>query len=165
MRVLVTAGSKHGATAELADRIARDLSAAGHDVVSLPPEQVTDLDGVDAVVLGSAVYVGRWTTSARELMSRLQDELTRRPVWLFSSGPVGDPPLPVEEPTDGAEALAGLGAREHRVFPGRIDRTRLAFGERTIVRALHVAEGDFRDLDEVTDWARSIAAQLHTMES
>lgn len=56
MRVLVTAASRHGATRSIANDVARQPCAAGHAAYDLDPEQVHDLDGVDAVVLGSAVY-------------------------------------------------------------------------------------------------------------
>jgi menaquinone-dependent protoporphyrinogen IX oxidase len=57
-------------------------------------EQVREVDGYDAVVLGSAVYAGHWLKPAREPVGRLGTFLADRPVWLFSSGPVGDPPKP-----------------------------------------------------------------------
>jgi hypothetical protein len=56
-RVLVAYGSKHGSTAEIADRIGERLREAGHEVDVLPAGSVTDLDRYEAVVLGSAVYM------------------------------------------------------------------------------------------------------------
>lgn len=55
---------------------------------------MTGVGGYDAVVLGSAVYVGRWLEPARELVDAHAEELAARPTWLFSSGPIGDPPKP-----------------------------------------------------------------------
>lgn len=63
--VLVTAGSKHGATHEIGDAIARALQQAGVSAVSVPVERDPDPGGADAVVLGSAVYAGRWRDEAR----------------------------------------------------------------------------------------------------
>lgn len=160
MRVLVTVASKHGATAEIGQAIADHLTGAGHDVDLRPPEEVHDLHGVEAAVVGSAVYAGHWVKSARELIDRMGGELAGRPVWVFSSGPVGDPLQPAEEPVDGAAALAVTRAREHKIFPGRIDTHRLQFGERVIVRSLGAAIGDFRDWDAVARWAASIDAAL-----
>jgi menaquinone-dependent protoporphyrinogen oxidase len=81
-------------------------------------------------------------------------------VWLFSSGPVGDPPKPEEDPVDVAELVAASGAREHRVFAGTLVRRQLSFPERAIVSALRVPEGDFRDWAEITRWAAEIAGAL-----
>ena len=64
----------------------------GWDAVVVPPEQVEGIDSFDAVVLGSAVYAGHWLKPARGLVERSRDALAARPVWLFSSGPIGDPP-------------------------------------------------------------------------
>jgi menaquinone-dependent protoporphyrinogen oxidase len=82
------------------------------------------------------------------------------PTWLFSSGPVGDPPKPEEDPVDVAEVSEKTSAREHRVFSGKIDKSKLSFAEKAIVVAVRAPEGDFRDWDEIGDWANSIADSL-----
>ena len=162
MRVLVTTGSKHGSTAEIGHAIADVLSGEGIETSILVPEDVISLDGYHAVVLGSAVYAGHWMKSMRELVDRLSAGLAERHVWLFSSGPIGDPPQPDEDPVDVATIMEATGARRHFVFAGKIDRKTLNFGERAIVSALKVAEGDFRDWDEIRDTALSIAEELKT---
>src|SRR6266511_3920341 len=94
MTVLVSAASKHGSTAEIATAVARVLQERGLAVDVRPVENVTLVDGYEAVVLGSAVYAGHWMESARRLAEVQAGALASRPVWLFSSGPVGDPPKP-----------------------------------------------------------------------
>jgi menaquinone-dependent protoporphyrinogen oxidase len=160
MRVLITAATKHGATGEIAQVIGEALRERGLDPTVLEPERVDTVDGYDAVVLGSAVYAGHWLKPARELVARCGDALAARPVWLFSSGPVGDPPKPEEDPVDVAEVVAATGAREHRVFAGKLVRKQLTFPERAIVSALRVPEGDFRDWAAISGWAASIATAL-----
>ena len=75
MRVLVTAATKYGATAEIAQAIAAVLGEHGLEVTVLPPEQVEEVEGYDAVVVGSAVYAGHWLKPARELVERHAGEL------------------------------------------------------------------------------------------
>ena len=162
MRVLVTAATKHGATGEIARAIADTLRDQGLEPTVLDPDQVGALDGYDAVVLGSAVYAGRWLKPARKLVARCGAALAERPVWLFSSGPVGDPPKPEEDPVDVAELLTTTGAREHRVFAGRLVRKQLTFPERAIVSALRAPEGDFRDWPAISGWAAGIATTLRS---
>ena len=157
MRVPVTAATRYGATAEIAAAIAEVLGEHWLEATLLPPEQVEGVDGYDAVVVGSAVYAGQWLKPARELVERHAGALAGRPVWLFSSGPVGDPPKPEEDPVDVADLLAATGAREHRVFAGKLVRKQLSFPERAIVSALRVPDGDFRDWTEVRQWAASVA--------
>ena len=156
MRVLVTAATKYGATTEIAAAIAEVLDEHGLEATVLPPEQVKGVDGYDVVVVGSAVYAGHWLKPAREL-ERHSAALADRPVWLFSSGPVGDPPKPEEDPVDVADLLAATDAREHRIFAGKLVRKQLSFPERAIVSALRVPEGDFRDWTEIRQWAAGIA--------
>jgi menaquinone-dependent protoporphyrinogen oxidase len=166
LRVLVVAASKHGATAEIADALARALAdsdaarAGGWEAVSLPVEQRPEPAMYDAVVLGSAVYVGRWLEPARHYAAEHAAVLRGRPVWLFSSGPIGEPPFPADEPHDVGALMPLTGARGHRVFPGRLEKHRLSFGERAMVTAMRAPVGDFRDWDAVRIWAAEIAADL-----
>ena len=162
MRVLVSTASKHGSTAEIGARIGGVIEARGHRVDVLRPEDVDDVVPYDVVVLGSAVYAGRWQKEARQLVEREGGVLVQRPVWLFSSGPIGDPPKPDEDPVDIADVMAATKAEDHRVFAGRLDRRSLSFPERAIVAALHVADGDDRDWDAIDAWATSIADAIST---
>jgi menaquinone-dependent protoporphyrinogen IX oxidase len=164
--VLVTWASKHGSTSEIAGAVARDLQgcdagrAGGLVASAVPVEQQPDPTGSDAVVLGSAVYVGRWREEARHYAAEHATALRSRPVWLFSSGPIGEPPFPSDEPYD-AEPLSQLvAARGHRVFPGRLDKQLLTFGERAMVTAMRAPVGDSRDWAAVASWAEEIAVAL-----
>ena len=165
MRVLVSAASKHGSTAEIADRIAEAVR------IALPVGAVIEVRSAadtahpasyDAVILGSAVYMGRWMEQARLAAVRIAARPPRS-VWLFSSGPIGDPPKPDEDPVDVRGIVAATNARGHRLFAGRLDRHRLGFAERAVVLALRVPDGDFRDWDAIDDWARQIAAELRSL--
>ena len=89
MKVLVTYATRHGATAGIATRIAETLTASGHDATAEPVEGVTDIAGYQAVVLGGAAYMSRWLTPAVRFARRHHADLATRPVWLFSSGPLG----------------------------------------------------------------------------
>jgi len=160
MKVLVTAASRHGATAEIAAAIGEALGEAGLVVTVKAPDEVTSLAGFDAVVLGSGVYLGRWMDPARHLVERLGAELAGRPVWLFSSGPLGEPPAPVEEAADLPDVAAEIGARGTRTFAGSIDRDRLGLGEKVILAAVRAPAGDYRPWDEIRAWAAEIAAAL-----
>jgi menaquinone-dependent protoporphyrinogen oxidase len=70
MAVLVTAASRYGSTAEIASAIGDVLRDSGLDVAVVPPDTVKDLDAYEAVVMGSAVYAGRWVKPAREFVDR-----------------------------------------------------------------------------------------------
>lgn len=159
MKVLVTAASRHGSTAEIARTVARHLADAGHDVDYRRVEDVDDVTAFDAVVLGSAIYAGRWLKSGYDFVERLGPELAAREVWLFSSGPLGDPPMPAED-VDISAVMVATAARGHAVFPGCLDKHKLAYAERAVARALHAPVGDFRDWDAVARWSRHVAAEM-----
>ncbi|HEY3439091.1 MAG TPA: flavodoxin domain-containing protein [Actinotalea sp.] len=178
MTILVAYASRYGATAEIAERVAATLSAEGHDAVA---RSVTDADAgsaveqAEAVVLGSAVYMGHWRREASEFLEQHRAALAQRPVWLFSSGPLPGAVVPERvaknagsddgTPHEAPAAVAALGAREHRVFDGRLDPDRLGARDR-LIRALPGGKGllplvDGRDWPAVEEWAREIAGQLH----
>ena len=111
MKILVSVASRHGATGEIGEVIAGVLRDAGLAVQTRPPSDVTSLDDFDAVVLGSAVYAGRWMEEARRFAQRHHEQLRGRPVWLFSSGPIGVPLAPAEESADALQLVGELTAR------------------------------------------------------
>jgi menaquinone-dependent protoporphyrinogen oxidase len=113
-------------------------------------------------VVGSAVYVGRWLDPARDLAEAHAGTLTPRPVWLFSSGPLGPPDAlkPEGDPVDLAGLVETVQAVEHRVFAGRLDRTLLSFGEKAVVVAVRAPQGDFRDWEAIDGFAADIAEHL-----
>lgn len=161
MKVLVCAASKHGSTREIAEAIGRRLAEAGLSVDVNDVEAVNDVTQYDAVVLGSAVYMGNWLESARRFVTDHAGELATRPTWLFSSGPTGDPPRPAPERAVSIDAItASITPKEHRLFPGKLDHHQLSFPERAVVLAVRGAEGDYRDWEEIAGWAAEIAAAL-----
>jgi menaquinone-dependent protoporphyrinogen oxidase len=160
MKVLVSAASRHGATLEIATAVKGVLEQADVEVDLIAPERVTTVEPYDAVVIGSAVYAGRWLAPARELIEREATKLAGRPAWLFSSGPIGDPAKPVEPPADGVELGRRISAIDHQVFEGKLDRNELGFAEKAIVRVVGAAAGDYRPWDDILDWTRGIVAKL-----
>lgn len=160
MMVLVAGASKYGSTTEVAEAIGEELRAQALDVEVRAPDDVPSLEGFDAFVIGSGVYAGQWLEPAKRLIERHGHELAARPVWLFSVGPLGDPPEPGGEPVDAQPLMEATSAREHRIFAGRLDRGRLNVFEKAIVIALRAPEGDFRDWDAIRAWSRGIAEAL-----
>ena len=164
MKILVTAASKHGATAEIGEAIGKELETGGMEVTVTPVQNVGSVAGFDAVVLGSAVYLGRWMKPARELVARESSGLRSVPVWLFSSGPVGKA-VSNPDPGDrrqGDEIKEKIGARDHRLFAGKLDSSRLSVLERAPVRMAKLPDGDFRPWEEIIAWAASITESLQS---
>jgi menaquinone-dependent protoporphyrinogen oxidase len=64
------------------------------------------------------------------------------------------------DPVDVAEVVAATGARDHRVFAGKLVRKQLGFADKAIAVALRVPDGDFRDWTGIRRWAAGIADAL-----
>jgi menaquinone-dependent protoporphyrinogen oxidase len=121
MSLWVVVASKYGSTREVAEAMADELRRAA-EVEVRDAADVTDFEGADAIVLGSAVYAGRWLEPARRLVEEQADQLAARPTWLFSVGPVGDPPKPEEACPEGIpDVVVATKASAHEVFAGRLD--------------------------------------------
>ena len=160
MKVLITASSRHGATAEIAEAIAKEIRRGGFEVELKPPGDVETLEGYDAVIIGSAVYMTQWTESARALISRFSKELRELPVWAFSCGLAGVPSGDVQDPRRVGPALLQLNAIDHQTFKGRLEFTNLNLRERSIARMGSAPEGDYREWDKIRAWANQIVQDL-----
>jgi menaquinone-dependent protoporphyrinogen oxidase len=159
--ILVAYASKHGATEGIARSIAERLIARGMSVHVELASGVGDLGEPEAVVLGSAIYAGSWRSEAMEFVDRFEDGLSRVPVWLFSGGPLGEHVSDEkEQPKQFADLRARLSPRDHRVFFGALDESKLSFGERMIVKAVKAPDGDYRNWDEIGAWAEGIVDSL-----
>lgn len=159
--IWVVYASKHGATEGIARHIAERLRASGREAEVRSADAADDLGPPEAVVLGSAVYAGSWMKEAVSFSERHAGTLSGVPVWLFSSGPLGEDVEDEEpQPRQLPELEAALSPRDHRVFFGALDRSKLGFAERMIVKAVKAPDGDYRDWDAIAAWADEIAASL-----
>ena len=158
MRTLIVYASKHGSTREIAERIGATLRSAGDKTQVAPVSAAPDPLEFDTVIVGSAVYMGHWMKEAVEFVRLNRAKLAERPVWLFSSGPVGPKSLP--EAVDIAAFRPFLDIRDHRTFPGALDAKRLTLGERIMVKAVKAPYGDYRIWDDVDTWTKDIAGSL-----
>ena len=160
MRVLIAYGSKRGGTAGLAEMIALELSSTGIDTTVQPARDVSGLDGFDAVVIAGALYANRWHKDARRFARRHAAALRARRVWLVSSGPLdnsaADGAIP---PVKQVEAVSRkIGARGQVTFGGRLEPTAAGLVARNMAKN-HA--GDWRDPDQVRNWAALLAWELN----
>lgn len=164
-KVLVAYGSKHGMTAEIAERIGKIIREAGFTVDVLPANQAGKAADYRAVVLGSGVYAGMWRRPAAKYLKTHEAELARRPVWLFSSGPTGDGDM--NTLLEGWTLPRGLQAVADRikprgivVFRGAFDEAKAGFFEKWIMKKVKAPYGDFRDWPVIDAWAGDIVTTL-----
>jgi menaquinone-dependent protoporphyrinogen oxidase len=164
-QVLVAYATKYGATAEIAEKIGQVLDQAGLGTEVLLVDDVGDLSPYKAVVLGSAVYIGKWRKEAVKFLKANEKELAERQVWLFSSGPAGegDPAELMDgwKFPKGQQAIADrIQPRDIAVFHGYVDLETLNPIEKWMVNSVKSPIGDFRDWEAITSWAMAIADAL-----
>jgi menaquinone-dependent protoporphyrinogen oxidase len=159
MQVLVAYGSKRGGTAGLAAMVGRALEAAGVTADVRPASKVHSLDGYDAVIVGGAIYGTHWHHEARRFVRRLAPELSQRPVWMFSSGPLDDSAAQHDIPpvAQARKAMELCHARDHTTFGGRLSP--YARGVPAHAMAKNKA-GDWRDEAQVISWVNALLKQL-----
>jgi len=172
--VLVAYASRHGATAGIAERIAARLEDAGVAAEARQVGDVHDIDAYDAYVIGSAAYVYHWLRDATTFVKRNRALLAGRPVWLFSSGPLGTDLVDEKgrdvfeaaRPKEFAELQTMVHPRGERVFFGAWDPDAPPAGmaERFLGHMpeakAQLPAGDFRDWSAIDSWADEIADQL-----
>jgi menaquinone-dependent protoporphyrinogen oxidase len=160
MRVLVAYGSRYGSTAELAGWIADELRTTGLVTDLADACDVADVTDYDAVVLGAAVYAGRWQRDASRFARRHRAALNRRPVWLFSSGPLdhsaAERDLPAPEAVH--RIAVRVGAQDHVTFGGRLTQDARGFVARQILS--RDLGGDYRDEAAVRRFAHDVGREL-----
>jgi menaquinone-dependent protoporphyrinogen oxidase len=153
--ILVAYATKHESTREVATALAVRMRIRGAEVDVRPASEVGTLSPYGAVVLGGALYAGRWHRDARRFLAHHRDELRRLPLAVFAMGP-----LKLEPEDVGAarrqldHALAkepDLAPISVRIFGGVIDPEKLRFP------FTHMEAADARDWSAISAWAEELA--------
>ena len=161
-KILVCYASKYGGTAKIAVKIAETLKRNSLKVDLMRVEEVISVEPYIAVILGSAIYMGRWRKSAVSFLKRNKKKLTGIPVWIFSSGPTGggDPGELLKGwkfPKHMESLIAGINPRDTTVFHGALDMNKLTPVDRWIINRAKVPVGDYREWDTIFAWSQKVA--------
>jgi menaquinone-dependent protoporphyrinogen oxidase len=158
-RVLIVHASKRGGTAEIAESIGRRLTERGAAVDVVPASRAHGFRSYDAVVVGSALYGGRWRRAAVRALRKLT-HLSQPPrVWLFHSGPLDElahEPQPL--PGRVFDLAHRLGDPQVATFGGRLAPDTHGFIAKAMVR--NGKAGDWRDREAICAYADRIADSL-----
>jgi menaquinone-dependent protoporphyrinogen oxidase len=82
LRVLLVCATRHGSTLEVADAVAEELRAAGHEVDQRLAAEAPGPAGYNAVVVGGPMIMG-WHRRAVRYVKKHRGELERLPTALF----------------------------------------------------------------------------------
>jgi menaquinone-dependent protoporphyrinogen oxidase len=163
--ILVGYATRYGATKEVAEAVAAVLRERGQEVMVGPVKDVRSVEEYKAVVVGAPLYIGSLPGDAKQFLTRHQSALARRPLAVFSLGPLS---------LDEAEAK---GAREQldkelakfpalkpvdvALWAGKYDPKTLRFPD-SLLGALPASPLHGRPASDKRDWAaiRAWAAEL-----
>ena len=161
MRVLVTWGSKRGGTEGIGRLIGESLVRQGFAVTAAPAAEVTNLDGVEAAVVGGALYANRWPSSVRRFVKHRTQALRGMPVWFFSSGPLDDSADRDALPATSQVAVLAerVGAKGHVTFGGRLEPNAKGFVASSMAKK---HSGDWRNPERIRAWATELGKDLPT---
>jgi menaquinone-dependent protoporphyrinogen oxidase len=151
---LVAYGTKHGSTREVAAAVAETLKEHGYLVELLPAAQIEDVAPFCSVVIGGAIYMGRWHPDAVRFLDRHRTALAKLPVAVFGMGPRTIEGPDAEESR--AQLLRALGKVPEvdpvaiAVFGGVVDPHTLRFPFN------RMPASDARDWSAIRAWAASL---------
>ena len=169
-KVLVAYVSHFGTTGEIAAVIAETLRENGHHAEAKSINNIKNINGYDAVIVGSAIQYDRWMPEATEFVLSHQHELASLPVaFFFSCLTLSRKTKKSEkEATAYSDALYALSAQVKPLdvgrFAGVLDYSKMPFFARLVARSimtlLRVQEGDHRDWAAIRIWARNTGSKL-----
>jgi menaquinone-dependent protoporphyrinogen oxidase len=167
-QILVAYGTRYGSTREVAETVAATFGEHGIDTDVKQAREVRSLDGYDALVLGTPLYMGALHKDVRALLENNQAALERTPFAVFALGPI--------KADDGLDAsreqlltaLAKLQVPTPAatvVFVGAFDPARLRFKDKMLAALpaspLHgEVVHDERDWDAIRSWASVTIREL-----
>jgi menaquinone-dependent protoporphyrinogen oxidase len=138
MKVLIVYDTKHGATEEVAVRIADSVKARGAaaELLNLRDRGASEasVDGYDAVALGGPFYAGRWSRRALAFASAHETKLMGTRLGVFAVG--ADPKLGDAAAKAALPASLSSSIAASAYFGGRLDFARLGFLERLVIKAI-----------------------------
>jgi menaquinone-dependent protoporphyrinogen oxidase len=153
--ILVAYATKHGSTREVAEAVAEALQKHGLAVETLPAARVVDVSPYAGVVVGGALYMGRWHPDAVEFLEQHRHALATLPLAAFGMGPRTMGEHDAEESrTQLVKALAKVPEIDPcavAIFGGVIDPHTLHFP------FSHLPASDARDWSAIRAWATDFA--------
>jgi len=162
-KILIAYASKCGSTGEMAQAIGQELCAAGAAVDVRRVQDVKNLDGYDAVVIGSAARMSKLYDEAVKFARKYQRDLTRLKTAYFFSGATMNSDTPEHRQTAMTclEPLVQIRKPESvGLFGGKVDLATLPplwRGMLSFVKEGDMAPGDHRDWEAIRAWAQGLA--------
>jgi menaquinone-dependent protoporphyrinogen oxidase len=166
-KVLVAYASKCGSTGEIAQAIGEELGKADLAVDVRRVQDVKDLSGYQAVVLGGATRMGKMLSEAGQFAEKNRAALSQMNTAYFTTGitMVKDTPENRKQATGYLDPLCQVRQPVSKgLFAGKVDHTKMEFPFNvalSFVKEGEMADADYRDWDAIRAWSRETAALLN----
>ncbi|MCL2427194.1 MAG: flavodoxin domain-containing protein [Oscillospiraceae bacterium] len=153
MKTIILYATKHGATAEIAQRIVDKIGdAILHDLKQPTP----DLTEYDCIIIGSAIYAGAFRKEAKAFLSQSSDILKAKKLAIFASGMSkgeSDKIFTENVPTELLQA-----AKAAMLLGGVFDPKKANFAERLIMKVVTKQSGyvDTIDDNKITEFVDAL---------
>jgi menaquinone-dependent protoporphyrinogen oxidase len=166
-KVLVAYGSFSGSTAETAVFIGKKLAEKGMTADVKPVEKIKSIEGYNAVIIGSAIMMGKMKSSVPKFAEKYREALGRVPVAVFLVCLTMAKDTPETRKTasgylDPIKAI--VKPVSEGLFPGRVRFKDLPYPQKllTFLPAFRkgVPEMDAMDWVKTEKWANEIAGKI-----
>jgi menaquinone-dependent protoporphyrinogen oxidase len=158
-RILIAYASRCGSTGEVAQAMAEVLAAQGHAVDVQLAKKVQDLAPYSAVIVGSAIRMGKWLPEAAEFVTRHQARLSQLPTAFFTVHMLNlddKPECRAAREAYIAPVRKVLTPSAEAFFAGKIELARMSLFDRLMSKAMKANDQDLRDWNKIRSWAEGL---------
>lgn len=161
--VLIVYASKCGSTGEVAEFIGKELCDSGIMVDVRLINDTIDPSQYQAVIIGSAIRMGKWLPDASKFIETHQETLSHVPTAYFTVCMTL-----IEDTIENRNAVADYMKPVNQVLEpidtgllaGKMDYDKLSCLERTIIKAIGTPEGDYRNWETIHTWTNDLRRKL-----
>ncbi|MBM3138059.1 MAG: hypothetical protein FJZ98_07710 [Chloroflexi bacterium] len=176
-KVLVAYATWTGTTREIAEKIGESLISKGHTVEIRAASEIKQLNGYDAIVLGTSIHASQSVGAFRKFLSKFSRELTSLPTAFF----VVCANMMDDKEENRLETLNWLRKVTDKypniqpisigLFGGAVlteskEYIKVNFFLKKVIQSMKqkmdedYGKSDFRDWDKIVEWSNSLASEM-----
>jgi menaquinone-dependent protoporphyrinogen oxidase len=157
-KILVAYASEYGSTGGVAEAIGKELCSKGAKADVYLMKNAKDLSSYQGVVVGSAIFRGKWMPEAVDFVKANAEILHQVPVAYFLVC------MTMHQPTEEnrrkalsffdpvLQTIPQVKPVDIRPFAGAMHYNNLSWFNKKIIQSKGVPEGDFRDWEAIRAW-------------
>lgn len=176
-KLLVAYATWTGATREVAEKIGDSLKLNGLEVEVRPAKEVKQVNGFDAVVLGTSIHASQSVGAFQKFLTNFSQELTTLPVAFFvvCANMMEDKEENREETLSWLKKVTdkypnvqpiSIGLFGGAVITESVEYTKVNFFIKRVIQSMKqkmeedYGRSDFRDWEKIENWSTSLAREI-----